>query len=147
MRDGICGDSRYGLGLLRVSLYFLELPLMGSGSLGFPVMAGLRRSRWSLTSRSAICLTRCNRICRWVQSVLHPSFGSIRRSSSWALAGCVGHNLAFSSPRDPSASAKPDGHTSPTRVGVGADLRRCLPQLRGRPPITPLNVTFLLGLR
>ena len=63
------------------------------------------------------------------------------------FGGCVGHGLGFSSPCVPSASAKPDGGTSPFRGVVGANPWRRLPHLRGRRLMTPLNVTCLLGVR
>ena len=63
------------------------------------------------------------------------------------FGGGVGNGLGFSLRRFPSASAKPDGHTSPTRGVVGADPRRCLPHLRGLPLVNPPNVNCLLGVR
>ena len=42
-----------------------------------------------------------------------------------SFGGCVGHDFGFSLRRVPSASAKPDGHTSPTRGVVGVDLSQC----------------------
>ena len=50
---------------------------------------------------------------------------------------CLGYGLGFTLCSVPSEPAKPDGHASPTRGVVVADPKRCLPNLRGLPFVSP----------